>query len=487
MKSQQQHDLDVSKIRHQVADQFQSKAIPLALDSHTSNILRSFDYKKKAKTLGLNILNQVITINPENQTVLVEPRMTMEELHREVFKQGYIIPVLPEFKGITVGGAINGAAIESSSFRDGQFNDICMGYEILIGDGTVIWASPTHHADLFYAIPGSYGSLGIVVAVEIKLLPASEWVRLRYHPVNSVRQAIELIRNLKKGYQAPDYLEGIIYSPTKALVIEGSRVTAPNKDDKKISLGNPWNPWFYQHAEKYLEKSGEEVISMTDYLFRHDRGAFWMGAYATHLPLFWRYLFEGILKWKWQFPNWRSQENISRFMKIKNPGFFFRSLLGWAMPSQTLYKLLHAGSEHWFENKFVIQDFYIPEKHAETFLNDTMDQEGIFPIWLCPVRATTQPQLFSPHYQETLSGAPAEDIIDIGLYGLPKGTKTIAEVTRRLEQETSKLGGRKMLYSHSYFTPDEFWKIYPEEEYRFLRQRYHADGMWLNLDEKVLN
>ena len=226
---------------------------------------------------------------------------------------------------------------------------------------------------------------------------------------------------------------------------------------------------------------------MKDYLFRHDRGAFWMGAYATHIPLSLRFILESILNWKWNFSEWRSQENISRFMKIKNPGIFFRSLLGWAMPSQTLYKLLHAGSEPWFENKFVIQDFYIPESRAEAFLDDTIDQEGIFPIWLCPVRATTQPQWFSPHYQTPLSGSPAEDLIDIGLYGLPKGTRTISEVTKRLEDATTKLGGRKMLYSHSYFTPEEFWEIYPEKEYRFLRHRYHADGVWLNIDEKVLN
>ena len=169
MKSQQQHDRDVAEIRQQVHDQFHSKSAPLALDSHTSNILRSFDYKQKAKSLGLKVLNQMIAINPETQTALVEPRVTMEQLHHEVFKQGYIIPVLPEFKGITVGGAINGAAIESSSFRDGQFNDICLGYEILTGNGTVIWASPTHHAELFYAIPGSYGSFQEqIVAVEDK-------------------------------------------------------------------------------------------------------------------------------------------------------------------------------------------------------------------------------------------------------------------------------------------------------------------------------
>ena len=70
MKSQQQHDRDVAEIRQQVHDQFHSKSAPLALDSHTSNILRSFDYKQKAKSLGLKVLNQMIAINPKNSDSL---------------------------------------------------------------------------------------------------------------------------------------------------------------------------------------------------------------------------------------------------------------------------------------------------------------------------------------------------------------------------------------------------------------------------------
>ena len=45
----------------------------------------------------------------------VEPRITMEELVRKMMPYGLTIPVVPEFKSITVGGAIMGMGGESAS------------------------------------------------------------------------------------------------------------------------------------------------------------------------------------------------------------------------------------------------------------------------------------------------------------------------------------------------------------------------------------
>ena len=90
----------------------------------------------------------------------------------------------------------------------------------------------------------------------IKLLPAADWVKLRYHPASNARQALQLIRELRnQASQPPDYIEGIIYSPDKAVVIEGSRLNKLPKKDKVVSFDKPWSPWFYQHAQKYTKKA----------------------------------------------------------------------------------------------------------------------------------------------------------------------------------------------------------------------------------------
>ena len=60
------------------------------------------------------------------------------------------------------------------------------------------------------------------------------------------------------------------------------------------------------------------------------------------------------------------------------------------------------------------------------------------------------------------------------------------EVIDLTEQWTKEAQGRKVLYSYSYYTPEEFWSIYPKKEYDRLRQAYHANT-WMQLDQKVLS
>ena len=85
-------------------------------------------------------------------TVRVEPCVSMGQLSHVLTAKGYTIPVLPEMDDLTVGGLVNGTGIESSSHRHGLFHEICVAFELCLGDGTVLVASETEHADLFRAI-----------------------------------------------------------------------------------------------------------------------------------------------------------------------------------------------------------------------------------------------------------------------------------------------------------------------------------------------
>ena len=91
-------------------------------------------------------------------TVTVEPFVSMGQLSHALLPLGFTLPVVPEMDDLTVGGLVNGTGIESSSHRHGLFHEICVAYELCLGDGTVLVASETEHADLFHAIPWSYGS-----------------------------------------------------------------------------------------------------------------------------------------------------------------------------------------------------------------------------------------------------------------------------------------------------------------------------------------
>ena len=76
------------------------------------------------------------------------------------------------FKNITVGGAIQGLGVESSSFKYGLFEDSVISVDVVVGNGEIIQATSSSSSDLFFAMFGSYGTMGVLVKVEIQLMRA---------------------------------------------------------------------------------------------------------------------------------------------------------------------------------------------------------------------------------------------------------------------------------------------------------------------------
>lgn len=89
--------------------------------------------------------------------------------------------VVPQLKTITLGGAVTGLGIESTSFSRGLPHESVEEMEILTGDGRVVVARPEgEHADLFRSFPNSYGTLGYALRIRIKLAKVKPFVRLTH-------------------------------------------------------------------------------------------------------------------------------------------------------------------------------------------------------------------------------------------------------------------------------------------------------------------
>jgi Delta24-sterol reductase len=425
--------------------------------------------KAYAHSLGLGGLKEVLSIDPAKQTAWVEPGVTMKKLVDRCLQQGLIPLIVPEFKGITVGGAINGAALESSSHLHGQFNDICLQYEVLLGDGRIVMASPEENRELFYGMASSYGTLGFLLKAEIKLQRTTGWMGLHYSCFEDLSEAVRFMK--KAHLENEEVIEGIVFHPAKTMVMWGSQITESEaRGLKKHSMSFPWSPWFYSHCDEVV-KDHYEAISIRDYLFRHDRGAFWMAGYAPHAAILFAYMVH-----KAGLSHQPLQHAIP-----KNPGSLFRFLFGWMTGSQKLYKSLHGGSEKWFEEHFSIQDFYLPEENTREFTEYVMERYKIAPLWLCPIAPTKTPQLFSPHRQEGSSL-----LFDVGVYGLPYDSTGKAAVSD-MERQAYGMKGKKMFYAYSYLAKEEFWSVYPEKEYRELREKCALQGVVPDITEKVLN
>lgn len=85
-----------------------------------------------------------------------------------------------------------GTGIESSSHKYGLFQHICVEYELVLSDGSVVQVTKVFccckcfnfteeigifqesDPDLFYAVPWSYGTLGFLTAAKITIVPCKK-------------------------------------------------------------------------------------------------------------------------------------------------------------------------------------------------------------------------------------------------------------------------------------------------------------------------
>jgi delta24-sterol reductase len=436
-----------------------------------SNTTRSKDYKKNLPKLDLAKFKEALSIDLENQTITVEPRITFDELVKKTLQFGFIPLVVPEFKGITVGGAIMGAAAESSSFKEGLFSDTCTQYEVLIGKNQIIEVSEEKNKNLFYGIAGSYGSLGVLLSVTLRIKKAKKFVLVKQHAFSDFNQAVEFMDKSKKSSFPYEFIDGVAFSKNDIRVFIGYQ----NDDSKHLEVykGNSLSAcWFFQYV-----KNGIKEFSMPtyDYLFRFDRAAFWMGSFLLYPHFLKEYFFNGILRKKNCLP-------LKKLYPIKAAAMFLRLLLSSILTSKNLWFLLHlAGS--WIKDSFVIQDFLIPKNKASFFLDKTVENIGVFPLWLCPIKGSNKQELFNPHYNNPLNSE--NFYINIGIYGQSKQNAELA--TRFLEKEAKYLEARKVLYATSYYSEEEFWSIYSKENYQLLRKQTFSDGVWQDIVAKILH
>jgi hypothetical protein len=128
--------------------------------------------------------------------------------------------VVPQLKTITLGGAVAGVGIESSSHRQGLVHDTMLELDVLLGDGSVVNCSAhSAHSDLFFGFPNSYGTLGYALRVKAKTIPVKKYVRLS--TCRSRRPELLPGAGKDSAIGDADFVDGTVFSPQQMFITLG--------------------------------------------------------------------------------------------------------------------------------------------------------------------------------------------------------------------------------------------------------------------------
>ena len=424
------HQKEVALVAARVRE-FSDHQTPFYIYHGSTNSTRQSQFQRNA-IVDTSAFVQILKIDTDARTVLVEPNVPMDGLVEATLQYGLVPPVVMEFPGITVGGGFAGTAGESSSFRHGFFEQTVNWIEMVLPNGEVVTSSSADKPDLFHGAASSYGTLGVLTLLEVQLVEAKTYVELTCHPVVGIAEAIRMIEEATHDTSV-DFLDGILFTKDRGIICMGRLTNVPKAGLKVQRFNRATDPWFYRYAEKRLSKctgSFTDAIPLVDYLFRYDRGAFWTGRYAFKYFLT---PFNRATRWA-----------LDRFMRTR-----------------VMYHALHKSG---LAKQYIVQDVAVPYPAADEFLNFLDSLFGFYPIWLCPLRMS-----------DGSAGAVDSMLLNFGVWGPgPRKSDKFVEVNRKLEQKVHELKGRKFLYAHAYYTEDEFWAIYDRKQYDTLRAKYHA-------------
>jgi len=119
--------------------------------------------------LDLTPMHRVLAWDRLSGEITAEPGVTIEQLWQHTLPDGWWPPVVPGTAGPTLGGALAMNIHGKNNFAAGPIGDHVVAFDLLLTDGSVVRCTPEVNAELFDAVIGGLGMLGVVVSITLRM------------------------------------------------------------------------------------------------------------------------------------------------------------------------------------------------------------------------------------------------------------------------------------------------------------------------------
>jgi len=151
--------------------------------------------------LDMSAMNRIIAIDDEAAQITVQAGMRIIDIYRAVHHRLLMLPASPTESHSSVAGAICANVNGKDAWRDGSFAHQVVDLKLLRADGEIIAIDRSH--ELFNAVVGGIGLLGIIVEATLQLKPIpSPYVEINRVPVPDVDALLATMVEVEKTYDA---------------------------------------------------------------------------------------------------------------------------------------------------------------------------------------------------------------------------------------------------------------------------------------------
>jgi FAD/FMN-containing dehydrogenase len=415
---------------------------PVRLGKRTiSNLFRYERRSAPARVVSLEDFTDVIGLDTEAATLEVEGLATFEKIVGHTLPKGFLPLVAPELKHITIGGATVGIGIESTCFRYGFVHDSLLEADVVLPNGEIVTCTgENEHADLFCALPNSYGTLGYILRAKIKLHSARPYTLLAIERFSDPAAYLEAMKQATERSDI-DFVEGLFFEDRRFFLMTGHMT-----DEEPAFIDDILREHVFY---KLVETRTDIHLRTEDYIFRYDPEWFWNIPDSSFYTFFRKYA----------PARYRNSSFYTKYVGRKER---FRKWLPGAKPPTT---------------EPLIQDWEVPWKNGAELIDFCLrevDLQGR-PWAAVPIFTRQTPTIYPIEANRLY--------FNLGCYcqvEKPEG-KGDYYYTRIMDDKCFELGGIKMLYSSTLLDREEFDRRFNGDEYAELKRKYDAggDAEWL--------
>jgi FAD/FMN-containing dehydrogenase len=181
------------------------------------------DHPENQVVLSLERLNVIRNIDADDFSAVVEAGCILSELKDRISEKDMYFPLALGAQGSChIGGNVSTNAGGINVLRYGMTRELVLGLEVVLPDGEIFNGLSTlrkdnRGIDLKQLFIGAEGTLGIITAVSIKLMPFPDQVATALLGLNSLDDAIKLYRRARRD--CCDLMSAFEFMPPLAFVL----------------------------------------------------------------------------------------------------------------------------------------------------------------------------------------------------------------------------------------------------------------------------
>ena len=200
------------------------------------------DASGEALIVSLRRLNRIRALDAAAGVAVCEAGVILADLHRRALAEGRRFPLTLGAKGsATIGGLVSTNAGGTQVLRFGPMRSLVLGIEAVLPDGSLFEGlkalkKDNRGYDLRQLLIGAEGTLGLVTAASLKLVPAVGERAVAWAGVDSALRAMVLLRHLEATLG--EAIESFELVPRSALDLVLAHVPGARAP---LAEAAPWN------------------------------------------------------------------------------------------------------------------------------------------------------------------------------------------------------------------------------------------------------